>query len=735
MRQYRRKKKRISVKKLFFRFIGFIVIGVAYLLYIIYGEEQKGKDIYSTYNTPDSSYIELNYSPSKSVFSVWAPKADEVRLLLYKAGHGGHADQMIRMVQDKKTGVWSVTVPSDLAGLFYTFNAKYETVWRGDSPGLMPHAVGVNGERAAILSSESTNPVGWDKDKFDRELCFKSPLFYTLHIHKFSADNTTQLADSMRGTYLGVVHEGDTLRGGIPQTFDHLKELGVNYLKVMPLVDMRSVDESRDRLAQFDWGFSTVNYTVPEGSYCSNPFDPSRRILEFKQMVQKLHQAGIGVVLDFSFALSYRAMQSNFERLVPNYFFYQDEERRRGLLCYDKNLYPVATERPFVSFFIERVLRHWIEEYHIDGFSLQNIDLYDPLVLDQVVKNIKRDYPNLFIAGHYSQWASISDVSKLDSIAYLSAESVYFQNDLLADSLKIEGFLQRQKRNIAYLKLAVVGGVKHDGINDSLIDRNNIVYNSYPWQCVNRLSSYKSQAIVDLCGEYSNSKSEGARLSKLAYTTLLTSQGVPEIYSGDEVLQSNEQPKDRVPKLNWKLKVRNLDFYNYLCQLIKLRKGHPAFSMANRELLNRHLEFLETTDPLTLAYRLKDNANGDEWEDIIVVLNASRNSTKVALPQGRYIVVVQDGVAHEAGLNYVYEQLYVSPQSATVIYRSDRDVIAPPKVVKSVTKKNNKSKKSVLKPKKELMRPERVNLNLNLTPVKQEAENVINDLNNLKIDN
>lgn len=729
----RRRKKTLTKKKIFKTLSLLLIVGLGYLCTKI-DWTTPDYDYFSNFPLPKDDYCELIYTPEVSTFSIWAPDAEEVRLLLYRDGEKGHAYKMFAMHQNRETGVWTVDIKQDLDGLFYAFNAKYDKLWRGDSPGLLASATGVNGRRGAVLNPNNINPKDWNSDKNIELVAETDAILYALHVHEFSIGDRS-IDASLRGRFLGIVQE-DTLATDSTTTLRHLKNLGVTHVRLMPPADFMGIDETNlDKVEEHNWGFNTLNYNVPEGSYSTNPYAPEKRILEFKEMVQQLHKSGIGVIIDVSYAIAYNVVQTNFERIVPGYFFYASDEKRKGYKEFDAGQYALALNRPFVQTFIEKSLKFWVEEYHVDGFSFQNIDLYRPEVLDEIIKKLKQQHPHLFVTGQYSDFATPKSASKLDSIPFLSGESMYFANKVTPDSIKLNSFLLRKKSNIEYLKLGIVGGVHHDSLDTSKLNEELIVYNAEPWQSVNKISSYRDEALIDFSMANTDDKEERDRLSKLAYTLLLTSQGIPEIYGGNEFLQSKNdtlvKQGKKTPRLDWKLKYRNSDFYNYVEKLIKLRKKHPAFRMNSKDSLNLNLEFLPTSNPSSVAYRLKDNANGDEWEDIIVVLNSSKSLTSLDIPEGRYIAVCRDGIIHEFGLNYVYGQLSVNPQSATIIYRSSKDVIAPPS--NSGYQSSSPTKQKIVPKNQELINP--LQFQFNFSPVKKEKDSVIKELNEIKIDN
>ena len=278
---------------------------------------------FDNYPVRDGKLTEMEYSPLNTKFFLWSPMADEVKVLLYHSGHEGSAYQTIPM-QLGDNGTWNAQVNDDLHGKFYTFNVKMNGQWLGDTPGIMAKAVGVNGRRAAILDLSTTNPEGWDEDVRPALDNFADIVIYEMHHRDFSMDPHSGITH--KGKYLALTEEGTQSAEGEKTGIDHLKELGINHVHILPSYDYASVDESNLNKAQYNWGYDPVNYNVPDGSYATDPYNPAVRIKEFKQMVQALHKAGIRVILDVVYNHTFDIKNSNFEKTVPGYFYRFNEK-------------------------------------------------------------------------------------------------------------------------------------------------------------------------------------------------------------------------------------------------------------------------------------------------------------------------------------------------------------------------------------------------------------------------
>lgn len=646
-----------------------------------------GTDKYLSYPIPEQGFTELKYSPSRTTFQVWAPTAQEARVLLYQDGETGHTDKMFTLDQDPSTGVWSIDINRDLMGYYYTFNVKINDIWQGDTPGIMAKAVGVNGKRAVILDWKITNPEGWEADTSPSLLSTTDILMYQLHIGNFTKSKTSNVEVSKAGKYLGVIEPNLVLSDSLTTVgLDHLKELGVTHIRLMPVFDFINKDEAIEDEANFTWGYDPLNYNTLEGIYATNPKDPFSRIRDFKKLVQGLHQAGFRVIMDVSYVYG-NTSNSNFQKTVPGYFFRQAKEDE--ILVGENQKGEIASHRPAVVQFMIESMKHWMQEYHIDGFCLDQLDLYDPEALVAIESALKQAKPSVLLLGNSTNKTVRMAETKKNGVSEFMQTYSKALRSLDSDSLNC-GYLMRDVAYATAIKSGFVGGVDHPAINKDSLESFWTHFVSRPDLSFNFVSSSNEGYLADyLNSEVSDAyNQEQSRLSKLAYTYLFTSQGIPTIYEGEEFMSSrgdissNEaRKKQSTFSINWNDKLKYKDHFQYVKSLIQLRKNHPAFRLKSAEDVRKHVEFLPTENPLVIAYRIKENANGDDWEDILVILNPLREAVRVDIPEGRYIVVCRDGQINELGLNYSYGQAYVSGQSAMVLFRSDKQVYIPQPIV------------------------------------------------------
>lgn len=659
-----------------------VIIGVAAATVVSCAPAKNEYTSFELYPVRSGSLTEMEYAPEATRFTLWAPTADEVRLMLYEAGEGGHAYETVSMERAEE-GTWKAKVEKDLKGKFYTFNVKIGEKWQGDTPGINAKAVGVNGKRAAIIDLRETDPEGWAEDKRPPLASPADIIIYEVHHRDFSVHPSSGIEH--KGKFLAMTETGTKNPGGMATGIDHLKELGVTHVHILPSYDYASVDETRLDENKYNWGYDPLNYNVPEGSYSTDPYRPEVRIREFKQMVQALHKAGIRVVLDVVYNHTFNTAESNFERTVPGYFYRQkpDGTLADGSACGNET----ASNRPMMrKYMIESVL-YWINEYHIDGFRFDLMGIHDIETMNEIRKAASAVDPTIFIYGE--GWAASAPQMPEDSLAMKAntykMPGIAAFSDEMRDALRGPfnnneqgAFLAGLPGGEESIKFGIAGAVKHPQINNDSVNYSKAPWAGQPTQMISYVSCHDDMCLVDRlkASVPGITPEELVRLDKLAQTAVFTSQGVPFIYAGEEVMRDKKgvhnsyQSPDSINAIDWDRKTLNADAFAYYKGLIQLRRNHPAFRLGDAELVRKHLEFLPVEGTNLVAYRLKDHAGGDTWKDIIVVLNARREVASLSVPEGKYTVVCQNGVVNEKGLATIYgPSLTVAPQSAMIIYQ------------------------------------------------------------------
>lgn len=631
---------------------------------------------------PEGKLVEMEYSPIETKFTLWAPTAEEVRVLLYDSGNEGSAYQTLSLEMGED-GIWNTSIKEDLKGKFYTFNVKVNGKWLGDTPGIMAKAVGVNGKRAAVIDLRSTDPEGWANDVRPLLKDYADIIVYEMHHRDFSLDSVSGIRN--KGKFLALTELGTTTSQGEKTGIDHLKELGVTHVHILPSYDYASVDESKPDKAQYNWGYDPQNYNVPDGSYSTDPYKPDVRIKEFKQMVQALHKAGIRVVLDVVYNHTFNTEESNFERTVPGYFYRQTKDGKpaNGSGCGNET----ASDRAMMRKYMVESVLYWINEYHIDGFRFDLMGIHDIETMNEIRAAVDKIDPSIFIYGE--GWAA--SAPQLDQEELAMKANIYKMpriaafSDEMRDGLRggwdddrKGAFLIGQPGHEMSIKFGLVGAVKHPQvINDS------VNYSKEPWalqptQMISYVSCHDDMCLADRLKATmpDATDEERASLHKLAETFVFTSQGVPFIFAGDEMMRDKKgihnsyNSPDSINTIDWRNKTIHHDVFDYVRELITLRKNHPAFRMGDADKVRQYMEFLPVEGSNLVAFILKDNANGDSWKNIIVAFNSRKEPAKLSIPAGRYTIVCKDGKIKQSGMGQVSgNEIIVPARSAMIIHQ------------------------------------------------------------------
>lgn len=547
----------------------------------------------------------------------------------------------------------------------------------------MAKAVGVNGKRAAVIDLRSTDPEGWANDVRPLLKDYADIIVYEMHHRDFSLDSVSGIRN--KGKFLALTELGTTTSQGEKTGIDHLKELGVTHVHILPSYDYASVDESKPDKAQYNWGYDPQNYNVPDGSYSTDPYKPDVRIKEFKQMVQALHKAGIRVVLDVVYNHTFNTEESNFERTVPGYFYRQTKDGKpaNGSGCGNET----ASDRAMMRKYMVESVLYWINEYHIDGFRFDLMGIHDIETMNEIRAAVDKIDPSIFIYGE--GWAA--SAPQLDQEELAMKANIYKMpriaafSDEMRDGLRggwdddrKGAFLIGQPGHEMSIKFGLVGAVKHPQvINDS------VNYSKEPWalqptQMISYVSCHDDMCLADRLKATmpDATDEERASLHKLAETFVFTSQGVPFIFAGDEMMRDKKgihnsyNSPDSINTIDWRNKTIHHDVFDYVRELIALRKNHPAFRMGDADKVRQYMEFLPVEGSNLVAFILKDNANGDSWKNIIVAFNSRKEPAKLSIPTGRYTIVCKDGKIKQSGMGQVSgNEIIVPARSAMIIHQ------------------------------------------------------------------
>ncbi len=609
-------------------------------------------------------FNEMLFAKDKTVFTLNSP--DKPTLRLYDNGTDGKAIKTIRM-KKAEDGLWRAEVKGDISGKFYTFDTG-----NGECPGLFAKAVGVNGNRAAVVDMRSTDPDGWLQDKRPP---LKSPcdlIIYELHHRDFSIDPSS-----------GLQHKGKFLALTEPKATEYLESLGVNAIHILPSFDYASVDETRLDTPQYNWGYDPKNYNVPEGSYSTDPYLPTTRIKEFKQMVQALHKAGIRVILDVVYNHTFDIKNSNFQRINPDYFYRKTADGRYsdGSGCGNET----ASEKPLMREYMIESAKYWAEEYHIDGFRFDLMGVHDIETMNLIRKELNKIDPSIYIYGE--GWSAGSCAYPTEKLA-MKANTRQLNGigafcDDMRDALRGPfsddhkgGFLAGVENLEESIKFGIVGAISHPQIDMAKVNYSKEPWTNSPAQMISYVSCHDDMCLTDRLRSSipGINEDELIRLDLLAQTAVLTSQGVPFILCGEEMLRDKKgvhnsyKSPDSINRLDWNNLKKYPEVFSYYSGLIALRKAHPAFRMGDADMVRRHLEFLDAPKGV-VAFWLKDNAGGDSWKDITVILNSNKKVEEISVPEGEYTAVVKDGKVDSRGLaTFSGTRIHVAPQTAMILH-------------------------------------------------------------------
>lgn len=645
------------------------------------------------------TFGEMIYSKVKTLFKLNAPttvnldgmtgattqidKKKQVEIHIYEDGQGGKAIKTIKMKASGENR-WEATVKGDLKGKFYTFD-----IGKGETPGVFAKAVGVNGMRGAIVDMAETNPQGWENDQ---RPVIQSPadlVIYEMHWRDFSIDVSSGLKN--KGKFLALTE---------PKAIEHLKNLGVNAVHILPSFDYASVDETKLDTPQYNWGYDPKNYNVPEGSYSTDPYNPVTRIKEFKQMVQALHKAGIRVILDVVYNHTFNIDHSNFQLTYPDMYYRKtaDGKYSDGSGCGNET----ASEKPLMREFMLESVKYWIDEYHIDGFRFDLMGVHDIETMQQIRAEVNKIDPSIYIYGE--GWSAGSCAYPVDKLAMKAnaqqLNGIAAFSDDMRDALRgpfsddhkgalLAGIPGEEES----LKFGIVGGIAH-----SQVDMTKVNYDKKPWtnnptEQISYVSCHDDMCLVDrlkasipsLTDKNIPEKERTAeliRIDQLAQTAVFTSQGVPFILSGEEMLRDKKgvhnsyNSPDSINHLDWNNLQRYPQLFTYYKNLIQLRKNHPAFRLATGDKVRQHLEFLpavnskDVKQDCLVGFLLKDLQGIDAWKTIVVIYNFNKEAKEMAIPEGNYTIACCNGTIDEAGLGEVSgKEVLVDGQSALILFQ------------------------------------------------------------------
>lgn len=626
--------------------------------------------------------LELVADNAGARFRLWSPQAEAVKVLIYPTDRNSSPIDTIGLTKNDN-GTWSGHIAKNLIGKFYTFRVKHNGKWLKETPGVWAKAVGTNGERAAIINFAATNPAGWDQDRGPALKSINDAVLYEMHHRDFSMHPSSGIVN--KGKFLALTEEGTRSLLGDKTGIDHLKELGVTHVHILPSYDYNSVDETQLPSNQYNWGYDPFNYNAPEGSYSTNPADPTARVKEMKEMVKALHDAGIGVVMDVVYNHTSLNDDSNFSLTAPGYYYRHrpDGSYSDASGCGNET----ASERQQMRNFIVNSVKYWAKEYHIDGFRFDLMAIHDTETMNEVTKALKEINPSIFVYGEgwtagdsplpVERRALKENVSKMPDVAVFSDDIRDAVKGHYSNALD-RGFATGKPGLEETVKIGIVAATDHPQVDFKKGNNSKFPYASAPTQIINYVSCHDDLTLTDKLHKSLEGESEAdmLRAAKLAQTIVFTSQGTPFMFAGEEIFRDKKgvhnsyKSPDSINAIDWANKQKYADQFKYYQQLIKLRKAHPAFRMTTAADVAKHLVFDKVKEPGLISYSLKDNANGDSWKEIKLVFNGSNDAKSVKIPKGNWTVIASDGMLDAEGLGSTKGgKMAVQPRSALILAR------------------------------------------------------------------
>jgi len=639
-------------------------------------------DPFANYPVYTGTDLGVSYSPQQTVFKVWAPMASAVKLRLYAAGNGGEATSTIDLDKGDQ-GTWQTTVKQDIKDQYYTFQVMQDGKWLLEAPDIYAKAVGVNGHRGMVVDLAATNPAGWQNDTKPVLKNLTDAIIYELHIRDISVDPNSGIKN--KGKFLGLTETGTKSPDGLSTGLDHIKELGVTHVHLLPSFDFNSIDETKLDQKQYNWGYDPLNYNVPEGSYSTNPYDGNVRIKEFKQMVQALHANGLRVILDVVYNHTTDIAHSNFTQFAPGYFYRHnpDGSYSNGTGCGNET----ASEQPMMRKFMIESVVYWVKEYHLDGFRFDLMGIHDIVTMNAISDTLHKIDPSIVIYGE--GWAA--GASPLAENLRAVKKNIYEVNKVAAFSddlrdglkggfsnVKAKGFVSGDQNSKESVKFGIVASTQNSQINYQAVDDSKAFWAAEPYQTISYASCHDDNTLFDRLkiGNPDATEADLIKMDKLANAIVLTSQGISFLHSGVEILRTKMgiansfNSPDSINQIDWSRKTRYLPVFDYYKQLIALRKAHPAFRMPSTEMIQQHLFFTETNDPSVIAYQLTGNANGDSWGTILLIFNGSKDAKTVSIPAGSWTLAADGDKINEAGISQVSSSMVSVPgTTAYILYK------------------------------------------------------------------
>ena len=589
---------------------------------------------------------ECLYSPSKTQFAFWSNVAEQMEVLIYEQSDDVQCTKELTLTKGAND-FWTATVKGDLAGKFYTVRSYQDGEWGLESPGIFAKAVSINGQKAAIIDMRATNPEGWDKDVRPAMPDMTDIIVYETHVRDYTMANP---AIEHKGKFLGMAEE---------PTINHLKELGITHLQVLPMFDYGSIDETTLDKNRYNWGYDPVNYNVPEGGYSTNPADPACRIREAKQMIQAMHKAGIRVVMDVVYNHTYDVMGCALGRVVPKYFYRLNEDGTyaNGSGCGNET----ASDHEMMRQFMVQSVCYWAREYHIDGFRFDLMGIHDQETMRAIRAALDEIDPTILTYGE--GWAAMSPAYPYEELAMKAWTYKMPRVGAFSDDIRnaLIGSPFDHERGFASGNAAC-----KDALMNGLIACPE--WSGEPMQHVSYITCHDNYCLRDRIEVSAPEETAETklRMDKLAQTAVLVSQGMSFIYGGEELYRTKKgidnsyQSPDSINIIPWENKEKYADLFNYYKQMIAIRHAHKAFRLGSAEAVKEQVSFVPSENEHLIIYCM---------DKMVVFLNGGAEKVELIMPEYEgYTILAYDAQANVEGLGVQESaKITVEPYSATIL--------------------------------------------------------------------
>ena len=665
------------------------VLNLAKTYSIIYAGnsyEIQMPDYYATAEFEDAytyagNDLGANWTKESTIFRVWAPTADTVAVNLYKSGDSAVDDliETIPMTPDAN-GTWVVTKNGDLNGVYYTYKVTLDEKNGKETEACDPYAraTGVNGARAMVIDLESTNPEGWESDKNpNADKTFNDAIIYELHIRDLGTHESSGISNV--GKYLSLTEHGTKTKGGVATGVDHMKDLGITHLHILPMYDYASVNETKLDTAQFNWGYDPVNYNVPEGSYSTDPYHGEVRVKEVKQMVQSLHNDGISVIMDVVYNHVFDAGNFCFNKLVPDYFSrVTNGTYSTGSGCGNDT----ASERAMVKKYIVDSVLYWATEYHIDGFRFDLVGLIDTETINEVMEAVHAVRPDVVFYGE--GWTMNTTVTKGGYSMTTQTNSTMvpgfaFFSDTLRDGLKGNVFNSTERGYVS-------GASKLEGVIEDCFLGLAGTWCTTPSQSINYASCHDNNTLYDRlqmsCPDAT--QEDLVKMNNLSAAVYMTAQGIPFVHAGEEMLRTKVNPgggfnensynaSDEVNNLKWDTLEDPVyaDVVDYYQGLIEFRKAHPVLRLTTAQDVEKHVSVVDMEEENVTAFHLTGGMDGETAEAMYIVFNPNKEAKEITLPEGEWHVCINGEDAGNVSLGKVSGTTTVDAISPLVLVQGE----------------------------------------------------------------